>query len=140
VSIKDAMTRGVQLAQASETAIAKMAGAAGRHTLDGGRETIREAIKSDPRAKGYRRVTSANCCHFCAMLAARGVDGLSSDAFEAHDNCRCSSEIGYDATASAGVTAQARRFYDLYRESTEGVGGSKAQRNAFRVALKASRN
>ena len=68
-------------------------GTVGRLTLNGGRETLVESIKADPKARGYQRVTSGTACSFCEMLAGRGaVYGEESADFEAHDHCACSAE------------------------------------------------
>lgn len=83
--------RGVTPDRAADIAKAASAGAAMRLALNGGRETITETIKADPRARGYERVTSGAACDFCEMLADRGaVYSEEAADFEAHDHCSCS--------------------------------------------------
>ena len=95
---------GVQAAGAdpalANTAVAKAfvksSGAVTRLVLAGGRETITETTRADPRAVGFERVTSPNCCDFCSDLAAMAETNpaLATD-FEAHDHCGCSAEPVY---------------------------------------------
>lgn len=93
VSMRSNLGRGMLLAKAADIAMARSAGAAMRHALNGGRETITRTIQADHRARGYERVTSGAACDFCEMLADRGevYDEESAD-FEAHDHCSCSAE------------------------------------------------
>jgi hypothetical protein len=99
VSIKRAMVRGIDIDQAVENAAVASARAGHRHALTGGRDTIQETIKRDPRALGYRRVTSGSACKFCQMLADRGaVYKATTVDFPAHDGCSCSSEPVYAHT------------------------------------------
>jgi hypothetical protein len=87
--------------RAFKTAAKTAAGSAMRHTLSGGRDVIREAAKSDELALGWARVTQAQPCYFCAMLASRGFT-YGDKAFEqsnalfqgdgtakVHDSCQC---------------------------------------------------
>lgn len=91
VSIKNAMTRGVKLANAVDVAGARTAAAAMRHALDGGRETILETVRRDDRATGWRRLVSGRACKFCSSLEGV-VTGEQAAGFEAHDGCSCSAE------------------------------------------------
>lgn len=67
-----------------------------RHTLNGGRKVIQGAVISDRGAWGWARVTDANPCDFCKMLATRGPVYKSaktagrSDLHRYHDSCGCS--------------------------------------------------
>lgn len=55
-----------------------------------GRDTITQSTARDPKAVGWRRVTSPGACDFCVMLAAKGVVRRKrSEAFKAHGNCSC---------------------------------------------------
>jgi hypothetical protein len=76
------------------TAFSRIAGSVTRQVLNGGRQTLLASAKADRAAKGYRRITSANPCSFCAGIAAGGVVGLDVD-FKAHDHCGCSQEVAY---------------------------------------------
>jgi hypothetical protein len=93
LSIKRAMTRGVALAQAVNTAEGASAASAVRFALDGGRETILDTLKTDEQARGWSRVTSGNACDFCSMLEGRGaVYSADTADFQAHDGCSCGAE------------------------------------------------
>ena len=123
-----------------DTAAARMAAAAGRLALAGGRDRVGQMLTGDPRAQRVRRITSPNCCAFCAMLATR--DQLppfsGSFFFEAHDNCMCQPEPAWDN--GAGQSDLARRFADIWQSSTEGVSSAgNGKLNAFRRALESSR-
>jgi hypothetical protein len=77
----------------ADQTLVKVAGAVGRHVLNAGRDTVLKSMQADPRARGWRRVTSGMACSFCSMLASRGaVYGKDSVEFQAHDHCSCSSE------------------------------------------------
>lgn len=79
-------------------ALVRVSGAVTRHVLDGGRKTLLASVRRDRRARGWARVTSADPCEFCAMLASRGaVYSASSGAFQAHDHCGCGLEPVYKA-------------------------------------------
>lgn len=95
-SAKAAAIRGVAAEQAMANAFVRSSGAATRLAMRGGRETITETIKADPRATGYERVVSAGACKFCQDIAgwAKGNDALNSD-FEAHDHCGCTAQPTY---------------------------------------------
>lgn len=86
----------VTLPRVREVAETEVARAGSRHVLNGGRETIREASLTDPRARGWRRVTSGNACKFCQMLVGRGaVYSEASVGFQAHDGDHCQVEPAY---------------------------------------------
>lgn len=94
ISIKRAMTRGVDLAAAANTAQASSAASSARQALAGGRRTLLDLARADDQAVGFTRVTSGNACEFCQMLADRGAVYFSEDSagFEAHDRCNCEPE------------------------------------------------
>lgn len=90
------------------TALSTTLGTASRIVLDGGRTTTLDAIKGDPEAVGWFRITDGDPCAFCALLASRGVVPKSTlyrsaDSFDAsngrftgpglakvHNDCGCS--------------------------------------------------
>lgn len=129
-----ALARGVNIDDAVEAAQVTSSGAAMRHVLNGGRETIVGTVDADDRALGWARTTSGSPCSFCAMLVGRGPVYRSEDSggFQAHDHCSCGVEPVY--RSDAPWTAQARHYRDLWEETTAGLGGDDA-RNAFRLAL-----
>lgn len=73
----------------------RLAGGAQRIALDGGRKALDASIYNDPEAKGFRRVTSASPCKFCADIASEGVLGKGS-GFAAHGHCSCVAEAVYN--------------------------------------------
>lgn len=78
----------------AETTLTRLTGSVGRQVLAGGRQTVTESIKADPRARGMRRITSGSPCDFCADIAAQGVTGADVD-FAAHDHCACTQEPAF---------------------------------------------
>lgn len=87
VSIKRAMSRGVPIDKAIDTARAAHSAAGQRHAISGGREYVRAFADADPEASGYRRVTSAGSCKYCTDLTGAVFD--TDRLFEAHDGCSC---------------------------------------------------
>lgn len=141
--LRKMLSEATPKAVAVESAGAAAASAGARHALSGGRDLIDAHTAADPMAQGARRVTSAGCCAFCAMLSARSYSGLSSAAFQAHDGCNCTSEVKYPDGAQI-VERQAREFaalYDRARSDRDGGygGGKNPNLNAFRRALDAQR-
>jgi hypothetical protein len=85
--------RALKHADPGSVALVRVSGAVTRHVLDGGRETLLASVRGDRRARGWARVTSAEPCEFCSMLASRGgVYMATSGAFAAHDHCACGVE------------------------------------------------
>lgn len=87
VSIKAAMAAGTPLELATQTAFSRTVATVSRHVLDGGRETITESTKADPRARGWRRVNPRPDCKFCRERTGRI---LTDETFSTHDHCACS--------------------------------------------------
>lgn len=136
--IRSALARKVPPQKALANAAAGTAAAAMRHALNGGRETVTETVKADPKAIGWARATSGSPCAFCAMLASRGpvykskagAEGNREDRLKCHDSCNCTPEPVFrpDADWPTG----SRRLHDLWEESTA-AGGDPL--NTFRRAL-----
>lgn len=106
VSIKKAAAAGIRPSVAGPIAQNRSAAAGMRHALNGGRRTIVDHVRSDPDARGWRRVTSGKACDFCRMLADRGaVYGEGTSHFAAHDACSCSAEPSYDSSRRRAVSA-----------------------------------
>ena len=119
VRVERAIRRSEDVQAASRLAGAMSARAAGRHAIQGSRETILRAVGSDRRAIGFARATSGNPCHFCALIAGRGpVFEESSASFAAHDGCACTAEpvFSRDAEWPPG----SRRYADIYQEAAQG--------------------
>lgn len=96
-------------------ALVRSSGAAVRQAMNGGRGVTDRVMKKDRKVIGYARVTDADPCAFCALLASQGtVFGKGSfiasnkkytpnadyakgrelpagwtDAAKVHNNCRC---------------------------------------------------
>lgn len=124
---------GQTIAQARRTGFVSASGSTGRMVLQGGTDTIISSTRTDEQALGWSRVTDADPCHFCAMLASRGpvFKTRATAGFEAHDHDACGAEPHYEGADWPG---RAREFEDLWRRSTRGLGGNDA-RNAFRRAI-----
>lgn len=138
-SLARSLAAGKTPQAAMQTALTTTSGTVTRFTLDGGRETLLRSIASDSQARGWARVTAAQPCAFCAMLASRGPVYLAEHTadFRAHDHCSCTAEPGYEGTEWPG---RSREFHDMYnraiREARESGelerGTSNDLLNAFR--------
>lgn len=64
---------GATPARAVDRAAVTLSGSASRLALDGGRSVIDTAVQDDDEAIGWLRVTDADPCSWCAMLASRGA-------------------------------------------------------------------
>ncbi|MEX5637411.1 hypothetical protein [Parafrankia sp. FMc2] len=126
-----AIGAGQAPAQARATGLVQAAGAAARLVLDGGRRTVDDTVRADPKAQGWVRVTSGQPCAFCAMLASRGPAYKSdrTSRFQAHDHCACTSEPVFEGSE---LPAENRRWEQLWRESAAGKDNQLAR---FRQAL-----
>lgn len=74
--------------------LVRVSGSVTRQVLDGGRQTLAESVKVDRRARGWRRVTDASPCDFCAGIAAEGIHS-EGGGFPAHDHCGCTAEPAF---------------------------------------------
>lgn len=125
----DPTTKHALIEEANQVASDRVARAVARHTQNGGRKTLEENAKNDPRAFGYVRVTKADPCFFCAMLASRGLEGglYQRDSFDAsdprfvgdgdakvHDGCGCTLKPVY--TQNDKILASNQRFTDAWYE------------------------
>lgn len=144
--IKHQTRLGVEPRQAEQRALVAVAGAASRHVLNGGRDAHLAAVRDDPKAIGWIRVTKANPCAWCAMIASRGPDYLYGTAEIAkfttersprgpghlyHDDCACEPQAVYSRRQP--WPARNREFAQLWKDATEGYSGKDAI-NAFRRA------
>lgn len=138
-AIKNALARGVQLDQAAQTAQGNSARAALYYVQAGGRETIVESTKADPKALGFARATSGDSCAFCTMLASRGPVYRSEDTagFEAHPGCACEPEPTY--SRNAPWPPGARQAQQVWRDATSGLARDDDPLNALRRHLAAQR-
>lgn len=119
VGVIRGLSVGMSMEAARANGFVRLAGAVGRHVLDGSRETIIGSVRSDPRAVGWERVTSANPCDFCLMLESRGaVYKEWTVDFQAHDNCACTAEPGFEGSGAP--------FEALWNAATQGRSGAEA--------------
>ena len=80
-----------------ERQFTELSGAAKRLAAQPGRSTLERAIEEDPDAVAWVRITDADPCGFCAMLAGRGAIYLSEESARFiegtrepyHDHCDC---------------------------------------------------
>ena len=157
IGLIEKLNANMSLADALAEAGDAAAGAAIRHTLNGGRSSVLNSVKADPVALGYYRKTAERPCSFCAMLASRGAIGkdgkrlpsiYSEDSFAAsdalftgdgtakvHDKCHCTLEPIMFRTQALPDRNQA--FADLWVASTNGLSGNDAL-NAFRRVYEAA--
>jgi len=128
-----------------------LAGSAQRLTLGGDRGSVMNTIRSTDQIVGYRRVTNASPCAFCAMLASRGAVYKSRSATTTvgragnargtrqigesyHDHCNCTSEPLYENEPEPASVTALRARWD---QATVGLSGTEALA-AFRQGLTAS--
>lgn len=134
------------LAAVERRALVTVSGAASRHVANGGRDGIVEASNRDPRSVGYVRVTTANPCYFCAMLASRGPVYKSAESAvfvtarserapgeKYHDFCKCESEPLFRHSPVEDWPAQTQEYRQIWNDHAKGKRGKKAL-NAFRAA------
>ena len=124
-NIKWHMSMGQTQQDAYEAARRLFLGAFHEAVLAGGRGTVQEWARKDPRAIGYRRVADGNPCTFCAMLVGRGPvytserKALSQRGGGAyHPHCGCTVEVVYGDWRPNG---QERRFVDDYYRAAESL-------------------
>jgi hypothetical protein len=86
VSVYHGRQRGMTLAAAKQVGFVRLAGAASRLALAGGRDAVLASVQTSNRAVGYERMTSGQACEFCAGLEG---DHSQDEAFPAHDHCAC---------------------------------------------------
>ncbi|RTE48818.1 EndoU domain-containing protein [Actinobaculum sp. 352] len=93
------------------------------------RDTIRRCIAGDPSKPRWARVPQgAKTCAWCTMLASRGwvytspqKAGDASHRF--HDHCDCEIVPEWDRKATHMSGYDPDRYYALYTEAQEAVGG-----------------
>ena len=119
-----------------------VAAASSRHALAAGRDVVHTALRADPAGRGWLRVTDADPCWFCAMLASRGAVYLTQKSASTrggtdepfHDGCGCQTEPVF---RTAVLPEPSQRFAAMWETSTKGLSGKDA-RNAFRRAHEAA--
>ncbi|HLR84800.1 MAG TPA: hypothetical protein VK059_07600 [Nocardioidaceae bacterium] len=100
VMLKKRIGRGVPPEVAHRANVSHLEGVVQQQVLAGGRSVVDHSARQGYGR--YRRVTDADPCAFCAMLASRGpVYSEESRYFEAHPRCGCTAEEvigGWDAS------------------------------------------
>lgn len=142
-SYQRALRAGQTPAKAVDTMAMNLTGSATTLTLEGGREIVRAAAEGDDEAIGWLRVTDADPCSWCSMLASRvavyrsaGTAGreindrfTGEGQFKWHDHCGCNAIPVFDPD-DPHVRA-AEDLYDQWLRETQGHSG-KAAVNAWR--------
>jgi len=138
-----ALNAGQSAAAAKETVFVRTSGAMTRHIVNGGRQTLIDAVQNDPQALGWARITDGDPCYFCLTLASRGAVYKTEQTadFRAHDHCGCTVMPVYKGTEIPGLQ-QWRDIYDAAQNAGEASGllqggenSSKARLNAVRQYL-----
>lgn len=94
IGAKKQIARGAR--DVAGTTLSRLSGSVSRQVLEAGRETLTRTVRDDPRARGWRRITDADPCDFCAGIADEGVRAKTSAAgFSAHDHCGCTAEPAF---------------------------------------------
>jgi hypothetical protein len=121
------LTANVGQKRAAQNSGVQLAGAMARVSLDAGRETILNATQEDHEAIGWIRITDANPCAFCAMLASRGpVFGEDTVAFQAHAHCACVSAPVW--SRDEAWLGHSEDLYQQWKRETAGESGKDAIR------------
>jgi hypothetical protein len=123
---------------ALQTMLQRLGGSANRLTLGGERAMVMRTFAQSRQIAGWQRVTSANACAFCSMLASRGavyrrgggVARTSDITFAAHDSCRCTAEPRYEIEPEPAWVNDLRTQWN---DATAGLSGKEALA-AFRQA------
>ncbi|MBX6382514.1 MAG: hypothetical protein IRZ07_06000 [Microbispora sp.] len=99
--------------KAADNALVRAAGTATRLALNGGRDTILQAVRDDSEALGWLRVTDGDPCHFCLTLASRGPEYKSraTASFQAHSLCGCVAMPVFEGTPMPASTRRAEEIY-----------------------------
>jgi hypothetical protein len=132
---------GIPSNAALELMIDRMKGGVFRHSYNGSRDAIIQTVQRSKTMIGYQRVSRTGMpCSFCAMLIGRGaVYKTNMGRFQAHDTDQCTAEPRFWNQRNKGLDPQAKRFQEIWKESTKGKSGASAI-NAFRVAYERGRN
>lgn len=142
-SYRRALKAGKSPEQARRSAGVQLSGAATRLVTNGGRETTVEAVRDDPKAIGWARVSDGDPCSWCAVMISRGAvyktagtagqdkndRFIGHGQFKWHSHCGCSAIPIWSRDDPHLETAA--DLYDLWKQHTVGYSGNDAL-NAFR--------
>lgn len=167
--VKQLLGQGYTAEEVARVVFAETTGVATRHTLSGVRSTLQRTAYRSPRLVRVRRVASAGCCGFCAMLATKTfmvneVDIGSSSAGRVvgrggrvrdrgqrnpqplgrryHDHCRCQVVLDHPEALPDGYPEVEQRFEEIYRQARDEarrLPGGATDRNIIRVANRLAR-
>jgi hypothetical protein len=113
--------------QAIQNSGVQIAGAMSRITLDAGRQTVMDAVEEDREAIGWIRITDADPCAFCAMLASRGpVFSEDTADFQAHAHCACIAAAVW--SRDEAWLGHSEDLYQQWKRETAGESGKDAIR------------
>lgn len=133
--VKAYIGKGASPSGAHSAALNKFTGMVRRQTLMGGRMAIDSTSGADQSAIGWRRVTGANPCTFCAMVASRGPVYSSEDTatlragtkLQYHGHCKCTAEIVYGKWIPNDAEQLYIEEYEKAAKQADAAGESRTQ-------------
>lgn len=137
-SFQRAVRAGQDPGRAADTMAVSLAGATQELVLEGARELVHDAVQADREAIGWARVTDADPCPFCAMMASRGAVYKSAESagraqnkrfvgagmFKWHNHCGCVAVPVFAPDDPVLRTADV--LYDRWVQATRGKSGKAA--------------
>lgn len=144
----DTMSGDHPIETIARKAMVTVAGAAGRLVMNGGRDAIDEAVRSDTRSVGWARVLGPKPCYWCAMLASRGPVYESKsvalvatarskrEGKEYHDNCMCQAEPVFRTLDKDEWPEHMQDLNKLWAEAKKDTG-PRSTINVFRSLFEA---
>lgn len=142
INIKHRISRGEDPEKAKRNALVDASGSASRHVNNGGRSTLLTVVQNDKVALGWIRITDANPCSFCAMLASRGPVYKKQSFSESdprfsgpgevkvHDHCQCSVMPVF--SREDVWPGRGKEFQDLWNANIRGQYSGKDALRAWR--------
>jgi hypothetical protein len=141
---KSKIGKGKTQREARDISFVESSGAATRHVLTGGRQSLLTLVEGDMQAIGWVRVTDGDPCYFCAMLASRGPvykrnSFSQSDprftgpgTVKVHDHCACTLEAVY--SRNSAWPGRAQEFHRLWNQHIRNrYSGAEARRQWRRL-------
>ena len=133
-----ALRAGASPQQALDRSAVTLSGSASRLALDGGRIVVDQSVRADDAAIGWIRITDADPCPWCLMMAGRGAafhsaasaGGAKNAQFigdgdaKWHDHCSCQAAPVWDPKDPH--LARADELYDQWVQVTGGTSGKDA--------------
>jgi hypothetical protein len=147
-NIKQRIKAGEPPERAKRNALVEAGGSGMRHVADGGRDSLLTVVQNDRVALGWIRVTAANPCAFCSMLASRGItwnryneksfvasdiqfkddprfDPRGEQTAKVHDNCHCTLQpVYFENDKLLDASKEYRELWNTYIRGN--YGGKKA--------------